>query len=152
MKTPENYDGPAIQVELKDTKLDPSQLSTFVDSLLGANLPGKNVSIYQKNEDLDGPLSETLMARLKAHNYNLQEMKDFMNHVNKSKIPAEIQNIRTASSFVEWSCTRMIKEVEKRLESDVKARHSQISNAIEKLLDNVDKLGDWMKNHGVSDA
>jgi hypothetical protein len=46
----------------------------------------------------------------------------------------------------------MIKEVEKRLESDVKARHSQISNAIEKLLDNVDKLGDWMKNHGVSDA
>jgi len=79
-------------------------------------------------------------------------MKDFMNHVNKVKIPAEVQNIRLASSFVEWSCKRMIGEVEKRLESDIKARHFQISNAIEKLLDNQDKLGEWMKTHDVSDA
>lgn len=152
MKTPENYEGPAIKVELKDTKLDPPQLSAFVDNLLRSHMTGKNVSIYQKNEDLDGPLSEALMGRLKSNNYNLQEMKDFMNHVNKLKIPAEVQNIRTASSFVVWSCSRMIKEVEKRLVSDIKARHSQISNAIEKLLDKVDLLGDWMKNHGVSDS
>lgn len=144
MKTPENYEGPAIQVVLKDTKLDAAQLSTFVDSLLNENLPGKNVAIYQKNEELDGPLSEALMGRLKANQFKLQEMKDFMNHVNKVKIQAEIKNIRTASSFVEWSCRKMIQEVEKRLESDIKARHSQISNSIERLLDNLDKIGEWM--------
>ena len=62
-----------------------------------------------------------------------------MNHVNKVMIPVEIQNIRTAASFVEWTCKKMILEIEKRLESDIKARHSQISNAIERLLDNVDR-------------
>ena len=31
MKTPDNYKGPRIQVELKDTKLEPSQLKAFVD-------------------------------------------------------------------------------------------------------------------------
>lgn len=79
-------------------------------------------------------------------------MKDFMNQVNKVKIPAEIKNIRTASSFVEWSCKKMIQEVEKRLESDVKARHSQISGSIERLLDNLDKIEGWMQSHGVTDA
>lgn len=71
MKTPDNYDGPEIKVELKDTKLDPAQLSSFVDGLLAKNLPGKNVAVYQKNEDLDGPLSETMLSRLKANSYNL---------------------------------------------------------------------------------
>ena len=71
MKAPANYDGPAIQVVLKDTKLDPGQLSTFVNSLLNENLPGKNVAIYQKNEDVDGPLSEALMASLKANQFKL---------------------------------------------------------------------------------
>ena len=33
MKTPENYEGPAIQVVLKDTKLDAAQLSTFMSPL-----------------------------------------------------------------------------------------------------------------------
>ena len=46
MKTPENYDGPQIKVELKDTKLDTAQLSSFVDGLLAKNMPGKNVAIY----------------------------------------------------------------------------------------------------------
>lgn len=61
MKTPDHYDGPAIQVVLKDTKLEPGQLTSFVADLLKQHLPGKNVAIYQKNEDLDGPLSETVM-------------------------------------------------------------------------------------------
>lgn len=71
MKAPENYKGPAIQVVLKDTKLDPAQLSGFVESLLAQHLPGKNVAIYQKNEDVDGPLSEALMASLKSNSYKL---------------------------------------------------------------------------------
>lgn len=108
------------------------------------------MAIYQKNEDIDGPLSEALMGCLKSGGYQVQEMKDFMNHVNKVKIPIEVQNIRTASSFVEWSYKKMIAEIEKRLENDIKARHSQISNSIERLLDNVDKQ--WLVNHNVSDS
>jgi len=60
------------------------------------------------------------------------------------KIPAEVQNIRTAASFVEWSCKKMITEVEKCLENDIKVRHSKISNTIERLLDNPDKIGGWL--------
>lgn len=73
-----------------------------------------------------------------------------MNHVNKVKIPIEVQNIRTSSSFVEWSYKKMINEIEKRLENDIKARHSQISNSIERLLDNVDKQ--WLVHHNVQDS
>jgi len=144
MQRPENYDGPAISVVLKDTKLEPEQLNGFIDTLLTDNLPGKNVAIYQKNDELDGPLSEALMGRLKSKQFKLSEMKDFMNHVNKVKIPAEVQNIRTAASFVEWSCKKMITEVEKCLENDIKVRHSKISNTIERLLDNPDKIGGWL--------
>ena len=71
MKRPENYDGPAIKVVLKDTKLEPEQLNGFIDTLLTENLPGKNVAIYQKNEELDGPLSEALMGRLKSKQFKL---------------------------------------------------------------------------------
>ena len=67
--------------------------------------------------------------------YTLSEMKDFMGFVNKVKIDEELQNIKVASAFVEFSLRRMTKELKNCIEGDIKLRHNRISNNIEVMLD-----------------
>jgi nucleosome binding factor SPN SPT16 subunit len=127
MTKPQSYDGPAIQIVLKDQKADKDQTQAIVKEMLQTTISGKRVAIFQKNEAPDGPLSECVLDQLKERNYEVQEMKAFVDVVNKVKISAELKNIRVASAFVEFSLKRMTKELKNCIEGDIKLRHNKIS-------------------------
>lgn len=106
--------------------------------MLKTYVTGKKVAIFQKNEKPDGPLSEIVMDRLGR--YEVLEMKNFMDVVNKVKIAAELKNIKVASAFVEFSLKRMTKELKNCIEGDIKLRHNRISANIEQMLEDQDKV------------
>ena len=85
MTKPLNYDGPSIEIVLKDQKADKEQTQIIVEELLKTHISGKKVAIFQKNEQPDGPLSECVLD-LASKTYDLVEMKSFMDEVNKVKI------------------------------------------------------------------
>ena len=138
MVKPSSYEGPAIEIVLKDQKADKEQTQAIVEEVLKTHISGKKVAIFQKNEKLDGPLSECVLEYAKR--YELQEMKSFMDQVNKVKISSELKNIKVAAAFVEFSLRRMTKELKNCIEGDIKLRHNRISSNIEQMLEDPDKL------------
>jgi nucleosome binding factor SPN SPT16 subunit len=140
MAKPSNYEGPTIEIVLKDQKAEKEQTKTIVDDLLKTYVSGTKVAIFQKNEKTDGALSECVVEQMQALNYQVQEMKPFMDVVNKVKISAEMKNIRVAAAFVEFSLKRMTKELKNCIEGDIKLRHSRISQNIEQMLEDQDKI------------
>ena len=114
LRKPDDYSGPPIEIILKDSKAD--NLSEFVDNMLTSNLrSGDRVGMFQKNEEVDGDLSKILIERVNANKFQLTEMQEFMDRVNKTKIYEEIQNLRIAGSFTEWSFRKLIKELEENM-------------------------------------
>ena len=63
MKVPAGYDGPAIEIVLKDSKAENLQviIDTMVQSHLGS---AKKIGMFLKNEEEDGDLSKVLIQRL----------------------------------------------------------------------------------------
>ena len=111
-------------------------------------MQGKKGSIFQKGEKIDGPLSQSLFDQLKKKSFELQEMKTFMDVVNKVKIPAEIKNIKVASAFAEFSLKRMTKELKNCIEGDVSLRHNRIATNMEQMLEDQDKIDQFNEKHG----
>lgn len=72
-------------------------------------------------------------------------MQEFMDRVNKTKIFEEIQNLKIAGSFTEWSFRKLIKELEENMQNDVKVKHRKIGSNFEKLLDSPEKMANFMK-------
>ena len=96
MTKPVGYDGPSIEIVLKDQKADKDEIDRIVQETLKQNIVGKKVAIFQKNEQLDGPLSESVMGVLEK-NFEPIEMKDFMSTVHRVKIDEEVRNIKVAA-------------------------------------------------------
>lgn len=142
MKKPEGYNGPEVEIVLKDTRAEPQLQRQYIKDLLQTHVHGKRVGIFQKNDQIDGSLTQDLMNELKS-NFELEEMQDFMNHIHMIKIKAELVNSKIAAQFVEWSMKKMIKEVEHVIESDINIKHSKIAANIEKIIDNSDKIGQF---------
>jgi nucleosome binding factor SPN SPT16 subunit len=151
MKQPEDYTGPTVEFVLKDGKQE--NLSGLLDDMLKTNVTsGNKIAIFMKNEEEDGDLSKTLIDRIKANNFEMQEMQTFMNKVNCVKIAPELENLKTAASFTEWSMRKIIKELEDCIERDIKMKHNKLAGNVERLLDNPDKLAPFMAKFGVSDS
>ena len=146
MKKPEGYDGPSIEIVLKDQKADKDEIDRIVQETLKQNIVGKKVAIFQKNEQLDGPLSESVMGVLEK-NFEPIEMKDFMSTVHRVKIDEEVRNIKVAAAFVEFSLRRMTKELKNCIESDIKMRHNRISANIEGMLEDQDKMNQFNEKY-----
>ena len=132
MKKPEGYSGPEIEIVVKDSKAD--NLAEIIDNLLKSNISGKKIAMYQKNEEVDGDLTKTLISRVNHNGYELSEMKEFMDRVNKVKIEEEIDNIKIAANFTEWSFKKLIAELENCIDKDAAVKHKKIAQNIEKLL------------------
>lgn len=148
IKEPEGYNGPKLEFILKDNKEE--NLTGLIDSMLESNVPSKGkIGIFQKNEQEDGDLSKTLVERINENNYQLVEMAEIMNKVNRVKIAPEIANIRIASHFTEWSFKKLIRDLEDCIENDVKIKHRKLSSTVERLLDNPDKLAPFMNKYGI---
>jgi nucleosome binding factor SPN SPT16 subunit len=127
---------------LKDNKAD--NLPEIIDNLISSTIgPNKKVGMFLKNEQEDGDLSTTLIARLKHCGSNILEMQAFMNKVNKIKIGPEISNLKVAASFTEWSFKKVIKELEESIEGDITIKHKRIASNLEKILDS-DKIKSFM--------
>ena len=122
-------------------------MDELISNLL-VNVQGKKGSIFQKGEKIDGPLSQSLFDQLKKKSFELQEMKTFMDVVNKVKIPAEIKNIKVASAFAEFSLKRMTKELKNCIEGDVSLRHNRIATNMEQMLEDQDKIDQFNEKHG----
>ena len=93
-----------------------------------------------------------LIERVKANNLKLTEMQEFMHKVNRVKIYEEIQNVKIAARFTEWSFKKLIGELEDCMQNDIKVKHRKIGGNFEKLLDSPEKMGSFMKQHGVTDS
>lgn len=133
---------------MKDSKEE--NLSGLIDSLLQSNVPSKGkIAIFQKNEKEDGDLSKTLIERIGSNNFEMTEMQDVMNVVNRVKIQPEIANLRVASLFNEWVFKKLIREVEDCIENDIQIKHKKLATNVEKLLENPDKLQPFMSKHGI---
>ena len=150
MKKPEGYSGPEIEVVIKDTKAD--NLSQVIDDLLKKNVKGKKIAMFQKNEEEDGDLTKTLIQRVKHNEFELSEMKIFMDQVNKVKIEEELVNIKVAANFTEWSFKKLISDLENCIDTDAAVKHRKISQNIEKLLYDQSKLQSFMNKAGVTDG
>lgn len=109
-------------------------MDELISNLL-VNVQGKKASIFQKGEKIDGALTQSLFDQLKKKSIELQEMKTFMDVVNKVKITAEIKNIKVASAFAEFSLKRMTKELKNCIEGDVSLRHNRIATNMEQMLE-----------------
>ena len=65
MTKPQGYEGPEIEIVLKDTKA--TNLSEIIDNLISSSIgSNKKVGMYLKNEQEDGDLSSTLIKRLES--------------------------------------------------------------------------------------
>jgi len=60
--------------------------------------------------------------------------------------------LKTAASFVEWSFRKVNKEIENVIEGDIVIKHSKISGSVENMLDNPDKINQFLTKHGLKDA
>jgi nucleosome binding factor SPN SPT16 subunit len=150
MTKPVGYDGPAIEIVLKDQKAEREQMEAIVADVVKTYISGPKVALFQKNEQTDGPLSECVLEQMKP--FELMEMKPFMDQVNKVKIDAEVKNIKVASAFVEFSLRRMTKELKNCIEGDIKLRHNKISAIIESMLDDQDKLNQFNEKYPALEA
>jgi hypothetical protein len=54
-------------------------------------------------------------------------MKDFMDKVNKVKISEELENIKVAANFTEWSFKKLIAELENCIDKDAAVKHKKIA-------------------------
>lgn len=151
MKKPDDYSGPEVEIVQKDSKTD--NLGDFIDNLLTTNITsGNNVAMFKKIDEEDGDLTKMLIERVKANNLKLTEMQEFMDRVNRVKIYEEIQNVKIAARFTEWSFKKLIGELEDCMQNDIKVKHRKIGGNFEKLLDSPEKMGSFMKQHGVTDS
>ena len=151
MKKPDDYGGPEVEIVQKDSKTE--NLGEFIDNLLTTNTKsGNNVAMFKKNDQEDGDLTKMLIERVKANNLKLTEMQEFMDKVNRVKIYEEIQNVKIAARFTEWSFKKLIGELEDCMQNDIKVKHRKIGGNFEKLLDSPEKMGSFMKQHGVTDS
>ena len=64
MTKPSGYEGPSIEIVLKDQKAEKDQTNAIVADLLKTYVSGTKVAIFQKNEKTDGVLSECVMDQL----------------------------------------------------------------------------------------
>jgi len=71
MTKPQGYEGPSIEIVLKDQKAEKEQTKAIVDDLLETHVSGTKVSIFQKNEKTDGPLSECVVELMAARKYQV---------------------------------------------------------------------------------
>ena len=88
-----------------------------------------------------------MFDQLKKKSFELLEMKNFMDVVNKVKIPVEIKNIRVASAFAEFSLKRITKELKNCIEGDVSLRHNRIASNMEQMLEDQDKLDQFNEKY-----
>jgi nucleosome binding factor SPN SPT16 subunit len=141
MKKPEGYSGPEIQIVLKDSKMAPDQLKDLLTKLIKENLPaGGKVAIFQKNEKVDGPLTQTLLDCLKEGRFTLTEMMETMGLISRTKIQSEIDNMKVSAAFVEWTTKKLIKEIEDNIDGGIAIKHSKIAALVERYIDNPDKI------------
>ena len=77
-------------------------------------------------------------------------MMDVMARVSKVKIPEEIENMRCASHFVEFSLKRLIKEVEDNIDGAIYSKHSKLATIIERIVDIPDRVNQFNQKYGYT--
>jgi hypothetical protein len=71
MTKPQGYEGPSVEIVLKDQKAEKEQTKATVDDLLKSHVSGTKIAIFQKHEKTDGPLSECVLETMSANKYEV---------------------------------------------------------------------------------
>lgn len=91
MRKPEGYSGPELEIVVKDSKLAPEQYKELLTKIVAGAIPsGTKVGLFQKNDKVDGPLTQSLLDVLQDNKNPLGEMMDVMGHVCKTKLVEEV--------------------------------------------------------------
>lgn len=85
METPMDYEGPQLEVLVRDTKQDntPQIIEKVLSYVKGS--PAK-VGIYLKDK-IDGDMTQATINAIDQKGFQKVEMKDFMDKVHQIKIP-----------------------------------------------------------------
>ena len=80
MEVPIDYDGPALEIVIKDTKCTNDQ--EVIENLLNnIDKRGSKVCMFLKDKE-DGELIQKVLAEIKKRDLQILEMKDFMDKVH----------------------------------------------------------------------
>ena len=119
MAKPKDYHGPVIELVTKELKMDDEANRNFISTLMPKYLSSTDLSkvaIFQKNEKVDGAMTQAVVDFLAKGGEQL-EMRDFMHLMSRVKIEPEVQNLKMASKFVEWSVKNVIQEIENAIDN-----------------------------------
>lgn len=124
MDVPMNYDGPSMEILVRDPKGENS--AEVIEKLL-SNVSGRNakIGVFLKDKD-DGDLTTGTLKALDDKGFNKVDLKDFMDKVHHTKIQSEVENLKVAASFVKWTFENIVNEVEDIIDAEKQVKHSQI--------------------------
>jgi len=140
MEVPADYDGPKLEIVVRTLK-PADNTDDVISSVLGHVKPAKagKVALYLKDQP-DGDITEKTLKAVDAAGLTRADMKELMDKVHMVKIESEIENMRVAAKFLEWTFKNVVNEIEDIVEVDKKIKHSQISNKVEKMLEKDDTI------------
>lgn len=135
MEQPIDYEGPALEILVRDPKQDNTG---DVISKIFSYVKGSKIGVFLRDKE-DGDLTaQTLKAIDDNSQFMKVDMKDFMDKVHLTKIQPEIENLTYGAKFVKWTFDKIITEVEDIIDLERPAKHSQIQKKIEALLEKED--------------
>jgi Xaa-Pro aminopeptidase len=146
MNVPAGYTGPEIEIIERDMKQE--AVDPFVDRVMTRfDGPGlQKVGLFLDDKE-DCDLTKLIQKKMTGKGSSFVNMKDFIDQANSVKTPSELQNIKIASEFTEWTFNKIIEEVEAIFEYDKQVKHSHIQKKIESCLEEENLMISFMKTH-----
>jgi len=142
MSPPSGYSGAKVEIVERDIKSD--QTDTFIERTLKSMSAVKKVGIFMQDEN-DGDLTEVTKRQLQKNGASFVEMKEFVETANNIKTASEINNLKVACEFADWTFKKIVSEVETILENDKVTKHSAIQKRIEGCLDDTKEMASFLK-------
>lgn len=124
MIVPGDYKGPQVEILVRDLKQD--NTNEVIDKVL-SNIKVKpaKVGLFLKDEE-DGDFTSKVIQAVESKGFTKTDMLDFMDRANQVKLKREVENVKTACSFLKWNFDNIVGEVEYIIDEEKHVKHSAI--------------------------
>lgn len=125
MVKPAGYNGPQLELVLKEPKADLKELCQHVFEKAGLSSASK-IGLMTEDEP-DGDLFNAADEIIKKHEKFAAATKvdayPFLNEISLTKLPVEEENQKAASQFVSWAFTQCIEKIEELIDDEKELPH-----------------------------
>lgn len=138
MIVPGDYKGPQVEILVRDLKQD--NTNEVIDKVL-SNIKVKpaKVGLFLKDEE-DGDFTSKVIQAVESKGFTKTDMLDFMDRANQVKLKREVENVKTACSFLKWNFDNIVGEVEYIIDEEKHVKHSAIQKKIEGMVEKSDSF------------